>query len=291
MLIDNPKYLSDTKFEKSTTEAVHKLNAAMQQLRERQENARDFAAREFDPAPNNALGIRAHAIKTFFSSRNTKMLAEYLSGLGFVRQNLMGARDVLNAEGKKKYESYIKNALETLPARFFGLKPYYLNILTDLLAIPFRRSAEKDRRELSDSLCLVADLIDGYRYRGIDEQYREYARTIINGIDTDQLPPMIAGLIVQEVTELVDTACATNVMTFANSGITHEEYWRFIDPDEYAKSYPDGEIPENASPLQTLDVYPLHEGIARQSMWYGLDDYTDDFIVSLAGGLLYAKQP
>lgn len=30
------------------------------------------------------------------------MLAEYLSGLGFVRQNLITARDVLNAEGKKK---------------------------------------------------------------------------------------------------------------------------------------------------------------------------------------------
>lgn len=36
------------------------------------------------------------------------MLAEYLSGLGFVRQNLIAARDVLNAEGKKKYEAYIK---------------------------------------------------------------------------------------------------------------------------------------------------------------------------------------
>lgn len=53
------------------------------------------------------------------------MLAEYLSGLGFVRQNLITARDVLNAEGKKKYEAYIKNAVEMLPARFYGLKPYF----------------------------------------------------------------------------------------------------------------------------------------------------------------------
>ncbi|AYL66966.1 MULTISPECIES: hypothetical protein [Citrobacter freundii complex] len=165
MLTDNPKYMSDSKCAKSTTEAVQKLNAAMQQLRERKENAREFAAREFDPAPNNALGIRAHAIKTFFSSRNTKMLAEYLSGLGFVRQNLIAARNVLNAEGKKKYETYIKNAVEMLPARFCRLEPYYLNIITDLMAIPFKRSAEKDRREISDLLCLIADFIEKNRYQ------------------------------------------------------------------------------------------------------------------------------
>ena len=287
MLTDNPKYMSDSKFAKSTTEAVQMLNAAMQQLREQQEIAREFAAREFDPAPNNALGIHAHAIKTFFSSRNTKMLAEYLSGLGFVMQNLIAARNVLNAEGKKKYETYIKNAVEMLPARFCGLEPYYLNIITDLMAIPFRRSAEKDRREISDSLCLIADFIEKYRYRGTDERYREYAQTIITGIDTERLPPMIAGLIIQEITALVDTACATNVMTFANSGITHEEYWRFTDPDEYAEAYPDGEIPEHASLLEALDIYPLHDGIAQQSLWYGLDDYVDDFIVSFAGGLIY----
>lgn len=289
MLTDNPKYMSDSKFVKSTTEAVQKLNAAMQQLRERQENAR-----EFDPAPNNALGIRAHAIKAFFSSRNTEMLADYLSGLGFVRQNLIAARDVLNAEGKKKYEAHIKNAVETLPARFYGLKPYYLNIITDLMAIPFRRSTEKDRREISDSLCLITGFIEKYRYRGTDERYREYAQTIITGIDTERLPPMIAGLIVQEVTALVDTARATSVMTFANSGITHEEYWRFTDQDDYAEAYPDGEIPEHASPLETLetlDIYPLHEGIAQQSLWYGLDDYVDDFIISLASGLIYSRYP
>ncbi|ECJ2856362.1 hypothetical protein FNO15_21395 [Salmonella enterica subsp. diarizonae] len=219
------------------------------------------------------------------------MLAEYLSGLGFVRQNLITARDVLNAEGKKKYEAYIKNAVEMLPARFYGLKPYYLNILTNLMATPFRRSVEKDGREISDSLCLIAGFIEKYRYRGTDERYREYAQTIIAGIDTERLPPMIAGLIIQEITALVDTACATNVMTFANSGITHEEYWRFTDPDNYAEAYPYSEIPEHASPLEALDIYPLHEGIAQQSLWYGLDDYVDDFIVSIAGGLIYTQYP
>ncbi len=192
---------------------------------------------------------------------------------------------------KKKYEAYIKNAVETLPARFSGLKPYFLNILTNLMAIPFRRSAEKDRREISDSLCLIADFIEEYRYRGTDERYREYAQTIITGIDTERLPRMIAGLIIQEVTALIDAACTTNLMTFANSGITHEEFWRFTDPDDYAEAYPDGEIPEDASPLETLDIYPLHEGIAQQSLWYGVDAYVDDFIVSMAGGLLYTKQP
>lgn len=159
------------------------------------------------------------------------------------------------------------------------------------MAIPFRRSAEKDRREISDSLCLIADFIEEYRYRGTDERYREYAQTVITGIDTERLPTMIAGLIIQEVTALIDAACTTNVMTFANSGITHEEFWRFTDPDDYAEAYPDGEIPEDASPLETLDIYPLHEGIAQQSLWYGVDAYVDDFIVSMAGGLLYTKQP
>ncbi|HCJ6376626.1 hypothetical protein [Citrobacter sp. RHBSTW-00671] len=288
MLTDNPKYMSDTKF----SNTVQKLNAAMRQLREHQEEVRLYSgSEEFDPAPNNALGIRAHHIKTFFSSRNTGMLTEYLYGLGFVRENLIAARDVLNTEGKKKYEAYIKNAEETLSARYSGLKPYYLNILTDLMAIPFRRSTEKDRREISDSLCLIAGFIEKYRYCGTDERYRDYARTIVNGIDTEHLPPMIAGLIIQEITALVDTACATNVMTFANSGITHEEYWRFTDPDEYTEAYPDGEVPENASPLEALDVYPLHEGIAQQSLWYGLDDYVDDFIISVAGGFYYNVIP
>jgi hypothetical protein len=56
-------------------------------------------------------------------------------------------------------------------------------------------------------------------------------------------------------------------MTFASSGITHEEYWRFTDPKEYAESYPDGEIPAPASPLEALDIYSRHEEIAQQSLW------------------------
>lgn len=72
------------------------------------------------------------------------MLAGYLSGLGFVRQNLITARDVLNAEGKKKYEAYIKNAVEMLPARFYGLKPYYLNILGYPLQEKRREGRERD---------------------------------------------------------------------------------------------------------------------------------------------------
>lgn len=35
---------------------------------------------------------------------------------------------------------------------------------------------------------------------------------------------MIAGMIIQEVTTLVDAASVTDVMTYVRSGITHEEY-------------------------------------------------------------------
>lgn len=288
MLTDNPKYMSDTKF----SNTVQKLNAAMQQLREHHKENRMFAEpEEFDPSPTNARGIRAHAIQELTNHLNVDMLTEYLKGLGYVRGKIIAARDVLNADGKKKYETYIKNAVEMLPVRFCGLKPYYLNIITDLMAIPFRRSAEKDRREISDSLCLTAKFIEKYRYKGTDERYRDYARTIVTGIDTEQLPPMIAGLIIQEATQLVDAAYATNVMTFTNSGVTHEELWRYDDPDEYAEVYPSGEIPEIINPLEDLEIYSPHYSIAQQSLWYGLDIYVDDFIASLVGGLLYTKIP
>lgn len=288
MLSNNPQDMSDTKL----SDTVQKLKIAMQQLREHQEEEWMFEEpKEFDPSPTNALGIRAHAIKKLYSSLSTEMLTEYLQGLGYVRERLISARDVLSADGKKKYEAYIKNAVETLPVQFYGLKPYYLGILTDLMSIPFRRSAEKDRREISDSLCLIADFIKKYRYKGTSEQCREYAQTIVRRVDTEQLPPMIAGLIIQEITALVDAACVTNVMSFANSGITHEEYWRHDDPDEYGDVYPSGEIPEIASPLEDLEIYSPHYGIAQQSMWYGHDIYVDDFIVSLAGGLLYTQSP
>ncbi|WP_312951173.1 hypothetical protein [Superficieibacter sp.] len=216
----------------------------------------------------------------------------YLSGLGYVREQLITAREILNKDGKKKYESYIKDSIETISAQFITLKPYYLDILTDLMDIPFRRSSKKDRREVSDSLCLITSLIEEYRYRGADERYREYARTIVHGVDTEHLPPMIAGLIIQEVTTLVDAASFTEVMTYVRSGITHEEYWRYIDPENYAETYDDSEINEEfASPLEALDIYPPHSGIAQQSLWYGLDDSLDNFIMSLAGGLFYSRYP
>ncbi|CEJ64543.1 hypothetical protein [Citrobacter pasteurii] len=282
-MTNNPQYMTDTKF----TNTAQKLNAAMRRLREHQDESRMFAVpEEFDPSPTNALGFRAHAIKKFYSNLPTEMLTGYLQGLGYVRKQLITARDVLNTDGKKKYEAYIKNSVETLPARFYGLRPYYLGILTGLMAIPFRRSAEKDRREISDSLCLIANCIEKYRYKGANEQYRDYAQTIITGIDTEQLPPMIAGLIIQELTSLVSVACATNIMSYTKSGITHEELWRYHNPNEYNEVYQDGNIPKGASPLEALDIYPPHEGIARQSLWWGLDDEVDCFITSLTGGLL-----
>lgn len=196
------------------------------------------------------------------------------------------ARDILNTESKKKFDAYIKDAVEALPVRFCGMKSPHLKTLQDLMAISFRRSTDKDRREISDSLCMVASLIEKYRYRGVDTRYRDCAQTIVRSIDTEQLPTMIAGLIIQESASLVSAACTTNVMSFIKSGITHEELWRYHNPGEYSEVYQDGTIPEGASPLEALDIYPPHEGIARQSLWWGLDDEVDCFISSLTGGLL-----
>lgn len=292
MQTNNPEHMSDITPANKTNATVRNLNAAMQQLRERREEICAFdEISAFDPAPNNALGIRAHAIQELYSKLSVDTLTEYLCGLGYVRSQLIAARDVLNVEGKKKYEAYIGNAVEALSGRFCDLKPCYLNILTDLMNIPFRRSAEKDRREISDSLCLIADFIEKYRYRGTDERYREYGNTIIGGIDTEQLPPMVAGLIIREVSELVDAACRADVLTFVKSGVTHHELWRYTHPEEYAEAYPDSAIPVETWTLEKADIYPPHEGIAQQSLWYGNDIYVDDFIVSLAGGLLYARRP
>ncbi|MCS2150755.1 hypothetical protein [Scandinavium manionii] len=288
----NPADMNNTTLSIGASASVQRLSASMQQFRAQQEESRVFSEPvEFDPSPSSALGMRAHDIRGFCDSRPSELLTEYLRGLGFVREHLIAARNTLKASGKKKYEAYIKNAVEALPARFCGLNSYYLKILTDLMAIPFRRSAEKDRRELSDSLCLIANFIEKYRYCATDDRYRLYATTIVNDIDTEQLPPMIAGIIIREVTSLVNTACVANVLTFACSGITHEEYWRYTDPDDFAEVYPGGEIPDDASPLDMLDIYQPHHGIAQQSLWYGLDNYVDDFVVSLAGGLLCGRMP
>lgn len=287
MLTDNTDYMNQNKLARTSTDTAKQVNTAVLKLREYQEDNWMFAEHEkFDPAPNNALGIRAQLIQELYNKLSIDTLTEYLRGLGYVRGQLITAREILNAEGKKKYETYIKNAAETLPSQFCSLKPYYLNILTNLMDVRFRRSAEKDRREISDSLCLIAHFIENYRYRGTYEQFRGYAQTIIAGIDTEQLPPMIAGLIIQESASLVSVACTTNVMQFTKSGITHEELWRYQNPNEYNEVYQDGNIPEEASPLEVLEIYPPHEGIARQSLWWGLDDEVDCFITSLTGGLL-----
>ncbi|CAM6327893.1 hypothetical protein [Enterobacter hormaechei] len=271
---------------------ILKITAAIELLREHQQEARQQTNPQvFNPAPNNVLGVRAHAIEDLYTRLSSDALTSYLHGLGYVRAQIMTSRDVLNVEGKKKYEAYIGKAVENIPVTFGSLKRNHLNTLTDLINIPFRRSAEKDRREISERLCIVTSFIEGYRYQGIDERYREYTHTIIAGIDTEQLPPMIAGLIVREISELVDAACRADVLTFVNSGITHHEFWRHTAPDEYAEVFPDNELPSDSWALENTGIYSVHEGIARQSLWYGHDVYVDDFIVSLAGGLLHRKYP
>lgn len=281
--------ISNTNYTQATTNRNAQLRTAIKKLREHQEPM-TYVKPDFDPLLTNALGIRALAIKKLYDKQSNEELTQYLSGLGYVRGLVITARNVLNTQGKKKYESWVNNAGETLPVRFYGLKTYYLDILTKVMAIPFRRSAAKDRREISNTLCWIANLITQYRYQGEDQRYREYAHTITREIETDELPPMIAGLIIEEVTALVDTAIATNVLTYADSGLTHEELWRHSDLDEYVEVYPDSQIPDDASPLQQLECYPPELGIAQQSLWWESGDEVDCFIKSLAGGLLYMKK-
>lgn len=193
----------------------------------------------------------------------------------------------LTSRGRKN----TRFTLETLPAQFSGHEPYYLNIINNLINIPFRRSAEKNKREISDTLCQIVERISEYRYEGLDERYQEYAYAILRRVDTDELPPMIAGLIIRKLTELVECACANMVELYKDCGLTHEEWWRYIDPAEYAEEYPDHEIPEDASPIASCDAYSSHSGIAQQSLWYGIDEEADGFITSQTGGLLYARRP
>ena len=274
--------ISDTSYAQTTNRIVQ-LSAAIKELREHQEFMM-YVKPGFDPSPTNALGIRAQAIKKLYSKQSTEELTKYLFGLGYVREQVILARNVLNNQGKKKYESWINNAVETLPERFDGLKPYYLDILRKTMAIPFRRSAEKDKREISNTLCRIADLIVHYRYQGEDSRYREYAKTIMRGIETDELPPVIAGLIIQEITALVNAALTTNIFMFNKSGLTHEELWRHREPEEYLGVYPDNIIPNEATYLEHLDIYSPQFGIAQQSLWWGMDEEVDGFIIALAGG-------
>ncbi|MGL5457359.1 MAG: hypothetical protein ACRC2A_00740 [Enterobacterales bacterium] len=183
----------------ATVGNVKKLNSAVRQLREHREDSELFSyPDEFAPSPTNALGIHAQAIPKMSNDQPFGALTNYLRGLSYVREQLIAAHGVLDVKGKKKYENYIKRAVETLPAQLKGLTSQHMDILTNLITAPFRRSVEKDRRELSDSLCLIADDIEKYRYHTTDERYREYAKTIINGIDTEQLPPMISCLVIHE---------------------------------------------------------------------------------------------
>ncbi|ENR0228973.1 hypothetical protein KIV35_05535 [Enterobacter roggenkampii] len=100
---------------------------------------------------------------------------------------------------------------------------------------------------------------------------------------------MIASLIIQEITSLVNTATSSKVLTFVGSGLTHEEYWRHVDPEEFADAHDCREIPNDTSPLEKMDIYTPQLSIARQSLWFDLDDYIDDFIISLAVGLIHTS--
>ncbi|WP_410704815.1 hypothetical protein [Citrobacter freundii] len=101
----------------------------------------------------------------------------------------------------------------------------------------------------------------------------------------------VSGLAAPVAASLVESRyfITTGILTFVGSGLSHEEYWRYIDPEEYLEVYEDGEIPNDASSLEKLDIYSPQLVIARQSLWYGHDNYVDDFIVSLTGGLFHTS--
>ncbi|WP_312080263.1 hypothetical protein [Leclercia sp.] len=270
-----------------TTNLTDQLKRAKRALREYKQHreSNDFYEEQsdFNPSPRTALGIRAHSINKLISrhTQQSGTLVNYLRALGYVREQIIAARFVLNTKGKKKYEAYVKSTLAELPQRFKALGDHHLLIITSAAAIPFRRSASKDHEEITHMLCLITDCILQYRYKGEDSRYREYADTIAQGVDSDHIPPMIASLIMVEVSSLVNSAVFTGVFPYRDTGLTCEEFARYRDPENF----------EEEETHETYDVemaFPV-EGIAQQSLWYGLHEEIDDFIISLAGGLLYGR--
>lgn len=269
-----------------TVSHARQINQAVHTLKEHsQYNDSHSETLEFDPSPKNALGIRAHTISKLFTQQVQQRVAniEYLHALGYVREQFIAARDVLNTEGKKKYEYHIKTTLAEIPRQFSGLKAHHLDVTTHVMDIPFRRSTQKDREEITHALCLVTDYILNYRYSGLNERYREYASTITANMDTEHLPPMIASLIINEITALVNDAVSSGIFAYKNTGLTCEEYSRHEQSEECEQE--ETLIHFYKSPEMDFPA----AGIAQQSLWYGLNDELDNFIISLSSGLHHAS--
>ncbi|MFK3660155.1 hypothetical protein ACI2I2_06475 [Scandinavium sp. NPDC088450] len=263
---------------------------SMSELRERVARIEAITVPDFTFLPTQAFEVRIQAVQRICQKQSNSDVLSYLEGLGFVRAKLLSAREVLHDKGKKRFESFIRSASLDIASRFSAIHKAHIETLKNVMHVPFRRSAAKDLQQISESLCRIADLISSYRYSIVDSKYREFVRTILGHIDTERLPPRIAGLIIVELTDLVEAAVSVNVFKYSGSGLTHEEYWRHVDPIEYGEVYEGGVIPDDATLIDGMDAYSQHEAIAEQSLWYGIDGTVDDFIISTAGGLLHMKR-
>lgn len=230
------------------------------------------------PADEAAILLRLKAITAHYDKQNNIDLRQYLCGLGFVRKQVIAARDILKSSGKKKYEFFIESSKTKLVGEYSDLKEESINTLVDLMNIPFKRSAVKDDYEIRLTLHLLTDFIINYRNES-GSRMREYAKTIALDAGNDDIPPVLTGMIIQEITKIIDDAVSSGVFAYVETGMTCAEHEEFDSRrDKPAKM-------NYTSP-------PLHwpiEGIAQQSLWWGLNDEIDSFLISLSGGLLYGK--
>lgn len=231
------------------------------------------------PPPEAAIHQRLKAVTTYHNRQPHADLRRYLQGLGFVRRQVIAARNTLRREGKKKYESALRGSLALLSVEYSDVRQEHFNTLQDLLNIPFRRSATKDDYEARLTLRLVMDHIIHYRHRQRSTQ-RDYAKTIARNASDDYLPPELAGIIINDVANIIADASATGVYAYTDTGLTCAEC---KEPD----SHEDDSRDFTRSP-------PIHwpvDGIAQQSLWWGHNDEIDCFLMSLAGGLLHSASP
>ncbi|EIP3951806.1 hypothetical protein LSB85_003673 [Salmonella enterica] len=234
------------------------------------------------PLDSSVIERRLQAVATYYAGQDKEMLGCYLSALGFARNTLIAARAVLESEGKKRYESFLKSARSDLSSKFSELDPRRHEALQALLDVPFRKSSAKDLYELKLALRDATEAIISYRHSFGGNRFRECAETAACDVGCEALSPELASLVIAEVTDLVACAVTSGVYAYNDTGLTCAEFIHLDDDDDDDDSSDCGYSPEMYDP-----VY----GIAEQCLWYDLNDTLDDFILSLAGGLLYAQCP
>jgi hypothetical protein len=232
------------------------------------------------PLDSSVIERRLQTIATYYAGRDKEMLGYYLSALGFARSTLIAARTVLESEGKKRYEYFLRSARSDLSRQFSELDPRRHEALQALLNVPFRKSSAKDLYELKLALRDATEAIIGYRHSFGSDRYREYAETAACNVGCEALSPELASIVITEVTDLVACAVTSGVYAYVDTGLTCAEFVHLDD-------YDDDNVDCGYSPEMHDPVY----GIAEQCLWYDLNDTLDDFILSLAGGLLYTQCP